>query len=88
MQPPHCVPHVAEAVAMNEMRRTLVICILDDMFVSQLAFCRVAQCRRERRGDRALMNYGLNITMRTPSAPTVVRGEFGLRLWIRETGLF
>jgi hypothetical protein len=34
VQPPHCVPHVAEAVAMNEMRRTLIICIFDDSLLS------------------------------------------------------
>jgi len=32
VQPPHCVPHVAEAVAMNEMRRTLII--FDDSLLS------------------------------------------------------
>ena len=40
VQPPQCVPHVAEAVAMNEMRRALIICIFDDMI--ELAFCRIA----------------------------------------------
>ena len=62
MQPPQCVPHVAEAVAMNEMRRALIICIFDDMI--ELAFCRVARRRRaERGGDRAL-NYGQDRKMR------------------------
>jgi hypothetical protein len=67
VQPPHCVPHVAEAVAMNEMRRTLIICIFDDSLLSVVLFLQIgrageialcAELRAEQKNENSVGSDG------------------------------